>query len=95
MGQRIYYKCLSCGEIFARNGVGMSCAFLYCDKCGKETQRDYDELNANLKCECGGTFRVDDDTIICPRCHEDKVEKYSGDENGLGPYVDDAYLLWD
>jgi hypothetical protein len=35
------------------------------------------------------------DTIICPRCHGDKVEKYSGDENGLDPYVDDAGLLWD
>jgi Zn finger protein HypA/HybF involved in hydrogenase expression len=74
MGSIIKKKCLSCGKEWDHvDGIGFRSAYYYCDRCGKEKVIDLSDKQDNIgtigQCDCGGTFRLNSDIIICPFCH--------------------------
>lgn len=91
MGTIKQLKCPACNYQWEHHeGFGLMAAFYYCDKCGKEKSinfRDDDkevELSREYgKCQCGGTFRMDNDIILCPQC-QTPAEEISG-----------VSILWD
>ena len=72
MGTIKTYKCSVCGNTWERaEGRGFFTANYYCDKCGRLRSKDIesDDLPSELgSCECGGTFRYEADTVVCPEC---------------------------
>lgn len=91
MGTAKKINCRVCGKKWTHYfGFGFSQVYYYCDKCGKKKTFKYEhgivvDLSSEAgSCECGGTFRMDSDTIICPKCHNQVVED-EGDVN----------ILWD
>ena len=91
MGTGRNVKCNSCGKEWLHfEGEGFIAAYFYCDKCGKKKviKRAHDFTlslpNDINKCKCGGTFKMGNDTIICPKCHINDIVK-DGDE----------IVLWD
>lgn len=71
-----YAECAKCGYQWEyETGIGYFNAIYHCNKCGKEKGLKYDtgEICVDLSnecgfCECGGTFCLDNDCIICPKC---------------------------
>lgn len=83
MGQAQKQKCLSCSNIWKHYaGSGFNKIYYYCDKCGGKQSfkwNDNDGMVVDLSnesdpCKCGGTYRMNNDPIICPECHSKDTE---------------------
>jgi len=93
MGTIKIVKCHTCNQQWTHHhGFGFIVGYYYCNKCGKQksvnfldnyVERTVYISNEYGKCECGGTFRADSETILCPKCHT-PVED-----------VKDSGILWD
>ncbi|MFR9556118.1 MAG: hypothetical protein SNH99_01830 [Rikenellaceae bacterium] len=71
-------KCSKCGYTwYYITGIGFNEASYHCNKCGKEriVPLAYGEAvrvsfrSKGGACECGGAFVMNNDSIICPKCH--------------------------
>ncbi len=61
-------------------------AFYYCNKCGgcKEIDATSDFKEELGKCKCGGTYRLETDSVICPKCKSSNTNP-----------DDDIVIMWD
>lgn len=85
MGQAQKQKCLICGNIWKHyTGFGFNKIYYYCDKCGGKQSfewNDNDGMVVDLSsecgaCKCGGTYRTNNKTIICSKCHSKDTETH-------------------
>lgn len=88
MGSVIKKTCLSCGKEWdSFDGLGFKSAYYYCDKCGKEKMINISDLSDPKEtadiCECGGTFRLNPNIIICPYCNGKETENIEDNTIGL------------
>ncbi len=91
MGIARNIKCNNCGKEWLRfEGEGFIAAYQYCDTCGKKKVikrlpgLSQNTFNDGGKCKCGGTFKMDSNVVVCPKCHSKEVLQEG-----------DATVLWD
>ncbi len=93
MGTALKVKCPSCGKQWNHYmGFVFSNVYYYCDKCGKKKTIKYGnekdgtvvDLSSEYgSCKCSGTFRMNHEPILCPKCHT-PAEKNN-----------DVIMMWD